>query len=38
MAGRKITVVREAGAACDHPIDPAYLEGAYLTNILLRVL
>ncbi|MCD7465468.1 hypothetical protein HAX54_001372 [Datura stramonium] len=38
MAGRKITVVRQAGAACDHPIDPAYPEGAYLTNILLRVL
>ncbi|KDP44655.1 hypothetical protein JCGZ_19691 [Jatropha curcas] len=38
MAGRKITVVRQAGAASDHPIDPSYLEGAYLTNILLRVL
>ncbi|XP_047249376.1 ribosomal RNA large subunit methyltransferase I isoform X6 [Capsicum annuum] len=38
MAGRKITVVRQAGAACDHPIDPAYPEGEYLTNILLRVL
>ncbi|XP_060187659.1 uncharacterized protein LOC132616913 isoform X1 [Lycium barbarum] len=38
MAGRKITVVRQAGAASDHPIDPAYPEGAYLTNILLRVL
>lgn len=38
MAGRKITVVRQAGAACDHPIDPAYPEGTYLTNILLRVL
>ncbi|KAL0909368.1 hypothetical protein M5K25_020228 [Dendrobium thyrsiflorum] len=38
MAGRKITVLRHAGAACDHPIDPSYPEGAYLTNYLLRVL
>ncbi|GAV70223.1 LOW QUALITY PROTEIN: IMPDH domain-containing protein/Methyltrans_SAM domain-containing protein, partial [Cephalotus follicularis] len=38
MAGRKITFLRQAGAACDHPIDPSYPEGAYLTNILLRVL
>ncbi|XP_058072249.1 uncharacterized protein LOC131221122 isoform X2 [Magnolia sinica] len=38
MASRKITVLREAGAACDHPIDPSYPEGAYLTNFLLRVL
>ncbi|KAL5978779.1 hypothetical protein ACLOJK_029896 [Asimina triloba] len=38
MAGRKVTVLREAGAACDHPIDPSYPEGAYLTNILLRIL
>ncbi|KAI3496610.1 hypothetical protein L1887_38979 [Cichorium endivia] len=37
MAGRKITVVRQSGAACDHPIDPSYPEGAYLTNVLLRV-
>ncbi|KAL2617956.1 hypothetical protein AAZX31_08G230900 [Glycine max] len=37
MAGRRITVLRQAGAACDHPIDPSYPEGAYLTNILLRV-
>ncbi|KAM7526919.1 hypothetical protein LguiA_016821 [Lonicera macranthoides] len=36
MAGKKITVVRQAGAACDHPIDPSYPEGAYLSNILLR--
>ncbi|WJX87504.1 hypothetical protein P8452_69689 [Trifolium repens] len=36
-AKRKITVLRDAGAACDHPIDPSYPEGAYLTNILLRV-
>ncbi|KAL0009504.1 hypothetical protein SO802_011006 [Lithocarpus litseifolius] len=26
MAGRKITVLRQAGAACDHPIDPSYPE------------
>ncbi|KAL4579653.1 hypothetical protein LXL04_015809 [Taraxacum kok-saghyz] len=38
MAGRKITIVRQGGAACDHPIDPSYPEGAYLTNILLRVI
>ncbi|OIW08098.1 hypothetical protein TanjilG_06641 [Lupinus angustifolius] len=37
MAGRKITVLRQAGAACDHPIDPSYPEGAYLSNVLLRV-
>ncbi|XP_038682229.1 ribosomal RNA large subunit methyltransferase I isoform X2 [Tripterygium wilfordii] len=37
-AGRKITILRQAGAACDHPIDPSYPEGAYLSNILLRVL
>ncbi|GAA0184607.1 RNA methyltransferase [Lithospermum erythrorhizon] len=38
MAGRRITVLRQAGAACDHPVDPAYPEGAYLSNVLLRVL
>ncbi|PIN08372.1 23S rRNA (cytosine(1962)-C(5))-methyltransferase [Handroanthus impetiginosus] len=37
MAGRKITVIREAGAACDHPIDPCYPEGEYLSNVLLRI-
>ncbi|KAM5586889.1 hypothetical protein ABKV19_005693 [Rosa sericea] len=37
-AGRKITVLRDAGAACDHTIDPSYPEGKYLSNILLRVL
>ncbi|KAE9617104.1 hypothetical protein Lal_00034327 [Lupinus albus] len=37
MAGRKITVLRQGGAACDHPIDPSYPEGAYLSNVLLRV-
>lgn len=38
MAGRKITIVRESGAASDHPIDPSYPQGTYLSNILLRVL
>ncbi|TVU32782.1 hypothetical protein EJB05_24538, partial [Eragrostis curvula] len=37
MADRKVTVLRQAGAACDHPIDPAYPEGQYLSNYLLRV-
>jgi 23S rRNA G2069 N7-methylase RlmK/C1962 C5-methylase RlmI len=37
-AGRRVTVLREAGAAPDHTIDPAYPEGRYLTNVLLRVL
>ncbi|KAI8553216.1 hypothetical protein RHMOL_Rhmol06G0326900 [Rhododendron molle] len=36
--GRKVTIIRQAGAACDHPIDLSYPEGAYLSNILLRVL
>ena len=36
--GRKVAVMRQAGAACDHPIDPSYPEGAYLSNVLLRVL
>lgn len=38
MAGRKVTILRQAGAACDHPIDPSYPEGAYLSNIMVRVL
>ncbi|KAG2648848.1 hypothetical protein PVAP13_1NG067800 [Panicum virgatum] len=37
MAGKKVTILRQAGAACDHPIDPAYPEGQYLSNYLLRV-
>ena len=36
--GRRITVLRDAGAAPDHTLDPAYPEGQYLTNVLLRVL
>ncbi|GFP81672.1 ribosomal rna large subunit methyltransferase i [Phtheirospermum japonicum] len=38
MSGRKITIVRQAGAGCDHPVDPSYPEGQYLSNVLLRVL
>lgn len=37
MAGKRITILRQAGAACDHPVDMSYPEGAYLSNILLRV-
>lgn len=37
-AGRRLTVVRDAGAAPDHTLDPAYPEGRYLSNVLLRVL
>ncbi|CAI9087982.1 OLC1v1022201C1 [Oldenlandia corymbosa var. corymbosa] len=37
MAGKKVTILRQAGAACDHPIDPSYPEGQYLSNVLLRV-
>lgn len=37
-AGRRVTVLREAGPALDHTLDPAYPEGRYLTNVLLRVL
>ncbi|KAK4756518.1 hypothetical protein SAY87_006645 [Trapa incisa] len=36
-AGKRVTILRKAGAACDHPIDPSYPEGEYLSNILLRV-
>jgi 23S rRNA G2069 N7-methylase RlmK/C1962 C5-methylase RlmI len=36
--GRSITVLREAGAAPDHPLHPAYPEGRYLTAVTLRVL
>ena len=37
-AGRRLLLLREAGAAMDHTLDPAYPEGRYLTNVLLRVL
>jgi 23S rRNA G2069 N7-methylase RlmK/C1962 C5-methylase RlmI len=33
-AGRHITVLRHAGAAPDHTLNPCYPEGAYLTNLL----
>lgn len=36
--GRRITVLRQAGASGDHPLDPAYPEGKYLTNVTVRVL
>ncbi|GAB4820138.1 hypothetical protein N2152v2_007184 [Parachlorella kessleri] len=36
-AGKRIVVLREAGPALDHTLDPAYPEGRYLTNVLLRV-
>ncbi|KAM1988165.1 hypothetical protein ACFX15_035334 [Malus domestica] len=37
-ARRKITVLRNAIAARNHPIDPSYPEGKYLSNVLPRVL
>ncbi|KAM1795999.1 hypothetical protein ACFX11_036280 [Malus domestica] len=37
-ARRKITVLRDALAARNHPIDPSYPEGKYLSNVLPRVL
>lgn len=36
-AGRSCAVVREAGAAPCHPINPAYPEGRYLTAVTLCV-
>jgi 23S rRNA G2069 N7-methylase RlmK/C1962 C5-methylase RlmI len=36
-AGVRVTVLRVAGAGPDHPLDPAHAEGAYLTNVLVRV-
>lgn len=36
-AGRKIVVLRYAGASPDHPLNPSYPEGEYLTNVLLNV-
>ncbi|KAJ7567382.1 hypothetical protein O6H91_02G144500 [Diphasiastrum complanatum] len=35
---RRITQLRYAGAGADHPLDPAFPEGAYLTNVMLRVM
>ncbi|KAF3327809.1 Ribosomal RNA large subunit methyltransferase I [Carex littledalei] len=37
MSGRRIGVLRQGGAGCDHPINPSYPEGEYLTNILLSL-
>ncbi|KFM29068.1 Ribosomal RNA large subunit methyltransferase I [Auxenochlorella protothecoides] len=37
LAGRSLTLLRSAGAAPDHPLDPGYPEGRYLTNVLVRV-
>jgi len=36
-AGARLSVLRVAGAAPCHALDPAYPEGKYLTNVLLRV-
>ena len=36
-AGVRLAVLRVAGAGPDHPVDPAHQEGAYLTNVLVRV-
>jgi len=36
-AQRRVTLVRSGSAAGDHPLDPGYPEGLYLTNITLIV-
>lgn len=36
--GRHATLLRRAGAAACHPLNPAYPEGEYLTNITVRLL
>lgn len=36
-AGRHISILRSAGAAPDHPIEPGYPEGEYLKNLLVLV-
>lgn len=36
-AQRRVTLLRSGSAAGDHPIDPGYPEGLYLTNITLIV-
>lgn len=37
QAGRRLTQLRYAGTSPDHTLDVSYPEGAYLTNVLLRV-
>jgi 23S rRNA G2069 N7-methylase RlmK/C1962 C5-methylase RlmI len=36
-AGRQLTLVREAGAAPDHPLNVSYPEGKYLSTLTFRV-
>ena len=36
-AGKRLTVLRTAGAAADHVIQSAFPEGAYLTAVLVQV-
>ncbi len=36
-AGRHISILRNAGAGPDHPVDPGYPEGAYLKNVMVLV-
>ncbi|GLI69445.1 hypothetical protein VaNZ11_014057 [Volvox africanus] len=38
QVGRQAALLREAGAAPDHVLNPAYPEGEYLTNLTLRLL
>ncbi|EFJ46677.1 hypothetical protein VOLCADRAFT_81786 [Volvox carteri f. nagariensis] len=38
QVGRQPTLLREAGAAADHVLNPAYPEGEYLTNVTMRLL
>jgi len=35
--GRRMTILRHAGAAPDHTLNPGYPEGKYLTNLLIHV-
>jgi len=36
-AGKRLTVLRTAGAAADHVLHPAFPEGAYLTAVPVQV-
>ena len=36
-ARRRVSVVRMGGASPDHPLDPGYPEGSYLTNVTVIV-